>query len=251
MAATRFPNKPLADIHGMPMIIHCYFRTTFSESIDEVYIATCDAEIVSVAEEFGANFVLTSRDHLNAVDRAAEASAILNSESEIPVDIVVLVQGDEPLLDPKTLDAMVASLASNSKIDAINAMAPFASQEDFMNPNNPKVIVDEKGRALYISREPIPTSRQNWNGLISHMQTGLFAFRPSVLDWFASTPRTQLEEVESIDMLRLIYHGLPLNMVVVTGPTVGVDTPEDLTHSISLMSQDPLFLRYKNRSSSA
>jgi len=246
MAATRFPGKPLADIHGLPMIAHCYLRTKLAQSIDEVVIATCDSEIADVANQFGAKVVMTSPDHLNAVDRTVETIAILQSTSSLLIDIVILVQGDEPLLNPEVLDQMVITMVDNPSVDVVNVMVPFSSQDDFLDHNNPKVVVDSAGNALYISREAIPSSWRDWSCSLSHMQTGLFAFRPAALEWFGSTPRTLLEEVESIDMLRLLYHGKPLRMLHISEPTIGVDTVEDLNRAKEMMFQDHLFPLYRD-----
>jgi 3-deoxy-manno-octulosonate cytidylyltransferase (CMP-KDO synthetase) len=246
MAATRFPGKPLADIHGLPMIAHCYLRTKLAQSIDEVVISTCDSEIADVAYQFGATVVMTSPDHINAVDRTVETTELLQSASSIPIDIVVLVQGDEPLLNPEVLNQMVVTMAENPDVDAVNVMVPFSSKDDYMDHNNPKVVVDSASNALYFSREAIPSSWRNWNSSLSHMQTGLFAFRPAALEWFGMTPRTLLEEVESIDMLRLLYHGRPLRMLPISEPTIGVDTPEDLYRVAALIANNTLFQQYKN-----
>ena len=246
MAATRFPGKPLADIHGLPMIAHCYLRTKLAQSIDEVVIATCDSEIADVANQFGATVVMTSPDHLNAVDRTVETIAILLSKSSLLIDIVILVQGDEPLLNPEVLDQMVITMVDNPSVDVVNVMVPFSSQDDFLDHNNPKVVVDSAGNALYISREAIPSPWRDWSCSLSHMQTGLFAFRPAALEWFGSTPRTLLEEVESIDMLRLLYHGKPLRMLHISEPTIGVDTVEDLNRAKEMMFQDHLFPLYRD-----
>ena len=190
---------------------------------------------------------MTSPDHLNAVDRTVETIAILQSTSSLPIDIVVLVQGDEPLLNPEVLNQMVITLTDNPSVDVVNVMVPFSSQDDYLDHNNPKVVVDSAGNALYISREPIPSSWREWNTSLSHMQTGLFAFRPAALTWFGSTPRTPLEEVESIDMLRLLYHGRPLRMLPISEPTIGVDSPEDLNRAKNLMFRDHLFPQYRDR----
>jgi 3-deoxy-manno-octulosonate cytidylyltransferase (CMP-KDO synthetase) len=247
MAATRFPGKPLADIHGLPMIAHCYLRAKLAQSIDEVVIATCDSEIADVAYQIGAPVVMTSADHLNAVDRTVETTEILQSTSRLPIDIVVLVQGDEPLLNPEVLNQMVSTMVQNPDVDVVNVMVPFSSRDDYLDHNNPKVVVDSTSNALYISREAIPSSWRDWNSSLSHMQTGLFAFRPAALEWFGATPRTPLEEVESIDMLRLLYHGRPLRMLSISEPTVGVDTPEDLNRAKESMLQDYLFSLYKKK----
>jgi 3-deoxy-manno-octulosonate cytidylyltransferase (CMP-KDO synthetase) len=245
MAATRFPGKPLADIHGLPMIAHCYLRTKFAQSINEVVIATCDSEIADVAYQFGATVVMTSPDHLNAVDRTVETTEILQSTSRPSIDIVVLVQGDEPLLNPEVLNQMVGTMVQNPDVDVLNVMVPFGSQDDYLDHNNPKVVVDSASNALYISREAIPSSWRDWNTSLSHMQTGLFAFRPAALEWFGATPRTPLEEVESIDMLRLLFHGKPLRMLAVSELSIGVDTPDDLQRATELIATDTLFRLYR------
>ena len=153
MAATRFPGKPLADIHGLPMIAHCYLRTKLAQSIDEVVIATCDSEIADVAYQVGATVVMTSPGHLNAVDRTVETTEILQSTRSPSIDIVVLVQGDEPLLNPEVLNQMISTLTDNPEIDVVNVMVPFSSQDDYLDHNNPKVVVDSANNALYFSRE--------------------------------------------------------------------------------------------------
>lgn len=247
MAATRFPDKPLADLHGLPMVMHCYFRTRLAERIDEVVIATCDDVIADTAARFGARVVMTADSHLNAVDRTAEAVRILSAQPGEPIDVVVLVQGDEPLLDPGTLDLLADAVAEDAGVDVVNVMVPFKTYEDFLDRNNPKVVTDVHGNAIYMSREPIPSPWKHWDQANSFMQTGLFAFRPHALEWFAQTPRTDLEAAESIDMLRLAYHGRPLRMVVVPEPSIGVDTPDDLRRAADLLLDDPYFPRYREQ----
>ena len=245
MAASRFPGKPLVDIEGLPMIMHCYLRTKLAECIDEVVIATCDRAIFEVADRFGAPVVMTSSQHLNAVDRTAEAVQILQDEDSQPIESVLLVQGDEPLLDPRALDSMVLTIQDDLSIDFLNIMVPFADHDSFMDYNCPKVVINEYGNAMYISREPIPSAWHDWDAGLSHMQTGLFAFRPEALAWFAATSRTDLEKSESIDMLRVLFHGRTLRMLRVDEPTLGVDTPEDLARAIELMQSDLLFPTYR------
>lgn len=245
LAATRFPGKPLADLHGLPMVMHCYFRTRLAELIDDVVIATCDREIADVAQQFGARVVMTSEQHLNAVDRTAEAARLFQEDRSQPVDIVVLVQGDEPLLEPATLDRMVETMIAEPRIDVLNVMVPFASYDDFLDRNSPKVVANSHGDALYMSREAIPSAWHSWDSSIAHMQTGLFAFRPPVLQWFSSTARTPLEAAESIDMLRFLHAGRPVRMLEMSQPTIGVDTPQDLSRAADLMATDPLFPVYR------
>jgi len=246
LAATRFPGKPLADLHGLPMVMHCYFRTCLSELIDGAVIATCDPEIADVAQQFGAPVVMTSEQHLNAVDRTAEAVRTIKASSTAQPDVVVLVQGDEPLLDPGTLDLLVSTITAAPTVDVLNVMVPFANYEDFLDRNSPKVVVDANGYALYMSREAIPSAKHSWDPSIAHMQTGLFAFRPAALQLFAETGRTALEAAESIDMLRVLHSGKQVRMLRVDERTIGVDTPQDLDRVHDLLYSDQIFPTYRD-----
>lgn len=245
LASTRFPGKPLEDIHGLPMIMHCYLRTMAANLIDRVYIATCDDEISNVATSLGASVVMTSDRHTNAIDRTAEAFDRIRAESTEAIDIVVLVQGDEPLLSPADLDAIVQRMQSDPNIGIVNIMVPFTSIEDFADQNNPKVVTDANLRALYMSRAPIPSNWHGWEDEQSHMQTGLFGFRPDSLEWFAQAPRSPLEIIESIDMLRVLQAGHVVQMIRAEESTIGVDTPVDLEKVRALMPADRLFGAYR------
>ena len=246
MGSTRFPDKPLADIHGLPMIIHCYLRARMAQLIDEVFVATCDDEIAAVAESYGAPAIMTSARHLNAIDRTAEAVETLCRSRTTPVDIVVLVQGDEPLLNPAHLDALVTTLQESPKARVSNVMVPFTSRADFENPNNVKVVADANRFALYMSREPIPSTWKTWSREDSMMQTGLLALAPETLDWFASTPPAPLEVLESVDMLRMIHHGVAVQMVPMPIPSIGVDTVTDLEAARASMASDQAFTLYRD-----
>lgn len=245
LAASRFPGKPLADLHGLPMVMHCYFRTCLSELIDRAVVATCDPEIADVAQRFGAPVVMTSERHLNAVDRAAEAVRTIKATSAAQPDIIVLVQGDEPLLNPETIDLLVSTITAAPTVDVLNVMVPFASYEDFLDRNSPKVVVDANGDALYMSREAIPSAKHSWDSSIAHMQTGLFAFRPAALQLFAETARTALEAAESIDMLRVLHSGRKVRMLRADERTIGVDTPQDLIRVHDLLYSDRVFPTYR------
>lgn len=246
MAASRFPDKPLADLHGIPMVMHCYFRALRSARIDEVVIATCDASIADAALHFGAKAIMTSDGHSNAVDRTTEAMEIYAREIGADPEVVVLVQGDEPLLDPPCLDQLVEVLLGDPALDIVNAMTPFSSFEDFMDPNCCKVVTDTHGNALYMSREPIPSPWKSWRSDASHMQTGLIAFRPESLRWFSSHPRLELEEAESIDMVRVLHAGRSVRMHRVARPSLGVDTPSDLERARIELHDDELFQEYRH-----
>ena len=184
---------------------------------------------------------MTSDGHTNAIDRTAEAYEQIRDELTETIDIVVLVQGDEPLLNPADLDAICQRMQTDPSIGIANIMAPFTSIEDFSDENNPKVVTDANLKALYMSRAPIPSDWHGWNDNQSHMQTGLFGFRPDSLQWFAQSPRSPLEIIESIDMLRFLESGRKIKMLETPYATKSVDAPEDLARADELMRADALF----------
>ncbi len=155
MASSRFPGKPLARIAGIPMIGHVYFRSKMSKALDEVYIATCDQEVVAYAGSIGAKAVMTKDTHERASDRTAEAMLKVEKEQG-KVDIVVMIQGDEPMIYPEMIDEAVRPLAADRSILVSNLMAPMTREEQ-EDPNEVKVTFDRAGFALYFSREPIPS----------------------------------------------------------------------------------------------
>jgi 3-deoxy-manno-octulosonate cytidylyltransferase (CMP-KDO synthetase) len=244
MASSRFPGKPLADIHGVPMVGHCYYRTAMSCSLDNVYIATCDDAIRDYAKSIGAPCVMTADTHERASDRIAEAMLKIEKSTGQRHDIVVLVQGDEPMLHPDMVDTLVRALENDSTIEVANGVAAINSIEDFEDPNEVKVVVDGNGDAIYFSREPIP-SRRKWDGLVPMLkQVCVIPFRRNYLLKFNATPQTPLERIESIDMLRVIETGGRVRMVGMNHDTMSVDTPDDLEQVKGLMMNDKFMARY-------
>lgn len=246
MASTRFPGKPLAPIQGIPMIGHCYYRSKMSQCLDGVYIATCDEEISDYARTIGATCIMTSKSHERASDRIAEAMLKLEKETGVLHEIVVLVQGDEPMLHPEMIDIAVTALEENPKIMVANGIAEIKTTVEFDDVNEIKVVVDRQMNAIYFSREPIP-SRAKWDGVVPMWkQVCIIPFRRDYLLEFNETPQTPLEKVESIDMLRVIENGGMVRMVKMHHQTLSVDTPEDLNKVRKLMRNDTLMACYGN-----
>ncbi|MDQ1341088.1 MAG: 3-deoxy-manno-octulosonate cytidylyltransferase synthetase, partial [Campylobacterota bacterium] len=160
MGSSRFPGKPMADILGMPMIGHVYKRVKMSKLLAEVYVATCDEEIYSYIESIGGKAVMTSDCHERCSDRCAEAMLKIEKEENIKVDIMVMVQGDEPLTFPEMIDEAVAPMIEDPTLLITNLVADLRSIEEFENPNEVKVVMDKAGFALYFSREPIPSRKK-------------------------------------------------------------------------------------------
>ncbi len=233
MGSTRFPGKPLARLRGRPMIEHVYRRCRMNRSVDAVYIATCDREIAAATEGFGGTVIMTSSSHQRASDRVAEAA------QRIDADAIVMVQGDEPMIHPNMIDDAVEPLNHDPAVICTNLAAPVRSTEEMNDPNTIKVVTARNGNALYFSRRPIPYGSSG--GL---KQVCVIPFRWDFLFQYARLEPTPLEIAESVDMLRILEHGLPVRMVLTSYNTHAVDTPADLAVVERLLAQDPLLPQY-------
>jgi 3-deoxy-manno-octulosonate cytidylyltransferase (CMP-KDO synthetase) len=239
MGASRFPGKPLAPIAGRPMIEHVYWRTFLCKAFHAVYVATCDAEIVEATEKFGGQALMTSRSHRRASDRVAEAAQHLDA------DIVVMVQGDEPMVVPEMIEAALEPLLQDPTVICTNLAAPIRSMEEFEDPNTIKVVMAHNGDALYFSREPIPSrDRSPFGQFPAYKQVCIIPFRRDFLLQYTALAPTPLEQAESIDMLRALEHGFPIRLVKSDYVTYAVDTPTDLARVETLLQNDPLTQRY-------
>jgi 3-deoxy-manno-octulosonate cytidylyltransferase (CMP-KDO synthetase) len=244
MRASRLPGKPMADILGVPMIGHCYLRSRLAKSLDDLVIATCDEEIRAYAQSIGAPCMMTSPDHFTASDRIAEAMLVREKETGKQHDIVILIQGDEPMLFPDMIDDAVAGMTQYPQADVVNLVAPIGSVEDFEDANEVKVVMDPNGRALYFSREPIPTRRKGVTDGPMMKQVCIIPYRRDYLLAFNNTPRTPLEIIEGIDMNRALETGHFVQMVPTSRVTASVDTSEDLAEVVALMRNDALRKTY-------
>ena len=225
--STRFPGKPLAPIAGRPMIQHVYERACRAKHLDEVWIATDDARIADAARGFGAPVAMTSPDHPTGSDRLAEACQDLDCE------IVVNIQGDEPLIDPAQIDACVDALLANPNIPMATLVHP-AGAAIASDPHRVKVVLDAAGRALYFSRAPIPAQHTGGAGtaddaprFLQHI--GIYAYRREFLLEFVALPRTCLEVAEGLEQLRALEHGYAIQAVIIEAfESCAVDVPADI-----------------------
>jgi 3-deoxy-manno-octulosonate cytidylyltransferase (CMP-KDO synthetase) len=243
LKASRFPNKPMAPIHGMPMIGHCYHRTRLARGLDAACVATCDESIAEYIGGIGGRAVMTSDSHTRATTRTAEALQHIEKESGEPVDIVVMVQGDEPLIRPETISATLGHF-DDPAVDIVNVMSRIRTLEEFRDVNNVKVVVNKKSDALYFSREPIPSPWKGISGVPMFMQTGIIAFRRATLLKFIRQEETRLEQIESIDMNRVLENGGAIRMVLTEFETIGVDTPGELAKAEEYLREDPTLPQY-------
>lgn len=244
MGSTRFPGKPLADLHGLPMVGHVALRTAMCESLAATYIATCDQVIMDYALFAGINVVMTADTHTRCTDRTAEAMLKIEAESGRKVDIVVMVQGDEPMVTPAMIDAALKPMLDDPDLQVVNLMADLADEEEFADPAEVKVVTDLTGNALYFSREPIPSLKKGAGKVPMKKQVCIIPFRRDFLLHFNSLPESPLEIIESVDMLRILENGGTVRMVQIKERTLSVDTPEDLKRVRALMAHDELRRSY-------
>ena len=243
MGASRFPGKPLHPIVGMPMIGHCFRRTQMATGIDSVYVATCDQEIADYMHSIGGDFIMTSSEHTRCTDRTAEAMLKIESELKKIIDVVVMVQGDEPLIQPEAIASTLQHF-SDPKVQIVNIMSRLLTKEEFEDRNNVKVVHDLAGDAMYFSREPIPSAWKGSNKLPMYMQVGVIAFRRQALLNFNAMPQTELEIIESIDMNRVVENGGKIRMVLTESRTIGVDTIQEANEVENIMANDSLVRKY-------
>lgn len=242
-ASTRLPGKPLADISGQPMIVRVAAAARRARA-EGVWVATDDERVAEVVRQHGFDAVMTRADHASGTDRIAEVADQLQWNGD---DIVVNVQGDEPLLDPILIEAVASALRDDPDAAMATASHPLTAADDFFNPNVVKVVCDVRGRALYFSRAPIPWDR-DWFAarpkelpaeLPAQRHIGLYAYRVSFLRRFGQLAASPLERCESLEQLRALWHGYPIQVVSVDHPPApGVDTPEDLERVRRLFDAD-------------
>jgi 3-deoxy-manno-octulosonate cytidylyltransferase (CMP-KDO synthetase) len=230
-ASTRLPGKALADLDGRPMIEHVYRRVRASKILSDVIVATDDLRIATRVKEFGGKVRLTKATHETGTDRLAEVAASLDC------DVVVNVQGDEPLVDPRALDELVAPFASDRSVQMTTLFRRIHQAAELTNPNIVKLVIDRGGFALYFSRASIPYVRDprgGWPPLYRHI--GLYAYRRSVLLVLATLEPTPLERAEALEQLRALEHGIRIKAVETDHESFEVNTPEDLEQVRKLLA---------------
>ncbi|NQW03546.1 MAG: 3-deoxy-manno-octulosonate cytidylyltransferase [Acidobacteria bacterium] len=230
--ATRLPGKPLALIGGVPMIEHVYRRASAASLVSTVLVATDDSRIADAVDAFGGTAVMTSQDHLTGTDRLAEVAQFLQC------DIVVNVQGDEPLLDPAAVDAAIAACLNDSSVVLSTLRTPLA-ESDASNPNVVKVVIDLRGDALYFTRASVPYVRPGHAQAQAWRHLGLYVYRRATLCALARLHPTPLEQAEGLEQLRALEHGFRLRTVETLAASPSVDTPADLDRVRLLMSGMP------------
>jgi 3-deoxy-manno-octulosonate cytidylyltransferase (CMP-KDO synthetase) len=239
MGSSRFPGKPLVDLCGKTMIEHVWQRTKLCQNVDEVYILTCDKEIQKCAEGFGASVIMTSNSHERCTDRTAEACHILVNEGK-DFDIVLNIQGDEPLLNPASLDLLIKPFYENDKVELVNLIENLVSPEEIKSVNVVKAIFNRNNDAIYFSRIPVPGENADKH----YKQLGLYGLSKQSILNYTSMNETPLEIAESCDMLRYLEYGFSIKCALSPYVTKGVDTPEDKVLVENILRTDELFKKY-------
>jgi len=229
-ASSRFPGKPLALVGNRPMIQRVYEQA--SKSLDLVYVATDDRRIYNTVLEFGGKAVMTSPDHLSGTDRIAEAVIHILEETGTTINVAVNIQGDEPFIRPEQID-LLKDCFSDETVEIATLIRKADNGEDIFNPNQPKVIINSKGDAIYFSRSVIPyirdAEKEDWvtkHQFYKHI--GLYAYLTTVLSEITRLPRSPLETAESLEQNRWIENGFRIRTAVTKWESIGIDSPEDL-----------------------
>ena len=228
-ASGRLPGKPLASIAGKPMVWHVLERARRAKRLERVVVATDDERIRDAVENRGGEVVMTAADHTSGTDRVAEVARQIES------DVVLNIQGDEPLLEPGDLDRLVEALESEPEA-RIATLRSQATAEEYADPNAVKVVCDASGRALYFSRAPIPHRHRETRGP-RWVHIGIYAFRRADLLDFAGLEPTDLELAEGLEQLRALQNGWRVQVLPAEGRFLGVDTPEDLERAREVLGQ--------------
>ena len=227
-SSSRFPGKPLADIHGKPMIWWVYQQAKKVQEINDIYIATEDERIQNSCSQHEIPVVMTSNKHPTGTDRVAEVA------TKISADIYVNIQGDEPMIEPKTISMVIKPFINGDDIQVSNLMTKIKDPVDALNPTVPKVIASESGRGIYLTRSlsPFPKSSIDY---YFYKQVCAYAFTPWALEFFQNTPRGRIEKIEDIEILRFIENGVYVKFIEVNSKTIAVDTEMDLVRVRDLL----------------
>lgn len=232
-ASTRLPGKPLAPIAGKPMIQHVVERVRRAGRVSRVVVATDDDRIKAAVDSFGGEAIMTRRDHRSGTDRAAEVAA------HLAADVYVNVQGDEPLIDPATVDAVVAAILDDDSVRIATPCTAILQPNDIMDPNVVKVVRDFDGDALYFSRAPVPWVRDTGATIVARhwKHIGLYAFRRDALLEYPTLPPGELERVEQLEQLRWLENGFGIRVVETDYDAVSVDVPADIERVEKLLRE--------------
>jgi len=230
-ASTRFEGKILAMIHGKPMVQHVWERARESKILNDLFIACDEDRIAVAATQFGAKTIMTSREHASGTDRIIEAVQSIDG------DIIVNIQGDEPLIRPEVIDMLAQALGNDPSCSMATVIKKLTTKKEFKDPNVVKVVINGEMNALYFSRAPIPHDRDHNEEAVYYKHLGIYAYRRDFLLSYKSLPKSNLEKTEKLEQLRALEFGYKIKTVVTEVDTIGVDTPEDLARVEKILSK--------------
>lgn len=239
MGSSRFPGKPLAPLMGMPMIEHVYQRCSLVRGVSDVFVAACDEEIRGVVNQFGGKVYMTPKDIARPGLRVAEACKQQDLKDD---DIVVVVQGDEPLVHPGMVELALKPMRDNPSVQLVTLVAQ-ANEDEWNDPNEVKVVTDTKGAILFMSRSPIPSNTRDRIGP-RLKQVAIMPFRKKFLLDFQEMTPTPLEIAESVELLRAVEHGVRVMTAISSYNSISVDTEKDLREAVRIMAKDEFYPLY-------
>ncbi|MBK9226329.1 MAG: 3-deoxy-manno-octulosonate cytidylyltransferase [Ignavibacteria bacterium] len=224
--STRFPGKPLAIINGKPMVQRVYEQCAKAKLVDRIIVATEDKRIIECVESFGGEAIMTSSKHHSGTDRVIEVV------KDMRCDIVVNVQGDEPFIDPLSIDKVIKPFSEDKSVQVATPAVKFKNMNDVRDPNKVKVIVDKNGDAIYFSRSPIPYDGYDMKfSYLKHI--GIYSFRKKFLLSFGALKKTPLELKEKLEQLRIIENGYKIRVVMIGKDSIAIDTPDDIRRALA------------------
>jgi 3-deoxy-manno-octulosonate cytidylyltransferase (CMP-KDO synthetase) len=238
-ASSRFPGKPLAIIGGKTMIRRVVEQAAAATPV--VYVATDDSRIADEVASFGGRFVMTSADHRSGTDRCAEAASLIERETGSPIEVIINIQGDEPFVRCEQIELLM-SCFDNPEVEIATLIRRVARDEDILNPNQPKVVIDKNGYAIYFSRSVIPFVRgvetSEWTRAHDYFKhQGIYAFRRNTLYRITCLPQSSLEIAEALEQNRWIENGFRIKTAITEYESIGIDTPDDLERANRLISK--------------
>ena len=228
--SSRFPGKPLADLCGKPMLWWVYRQVKKVKEIDEVYVATDDARIEDMCKQHNMKVVMTKTTHSTSTERVNEVA------SKVSADLYVVINGDEPLIDPEIIKAIIPKNSDLPEFFVSNLMTEIKSPVEAVDFTNIKVVTDYENNALFMSRSPIPYPKSSIDYKY-YKHVGVLIYNKAALEFFANTPKGYNEKIEDVNELRFIEHGKKLKMIEVEAHSLSVDTPKDLEHVKSVISE--------------
>ena len=246
MQSSRLPGKVMKKIFNIPMIGHVYYRSKLSKLMSDVYVTTCDVKIKDYIQSINGKVIMTSKNHQRAVDRTEEALKKIEKITKKKINLIVMIQGDEPLLEPQMINQVVDTFKRNKSVQISNLYTVLNNLKEILDPNRVKVVVDNNDNAIYFSREKISTIKKRAKK-IYYKQGNVFCFRKNALHNFVKLKSSNLEKVESVDMNRLIERRYKIKMVRTNFHTINVDNPNDLQRAKKAMKKDKYFKLYNNK----